>query len=169
MAIRWLPLLWPLAACAVAPAATPDALMRDSLAMSRASLRAIQGEAPIAAATPVRTPPVAHAMPALLPVAPAMPRRPGAGAPASAAALLDSTAEGVRAMLGEPALRRPEGPAEIWLYEAPQCRLDVILYADGAGPLRVAHAAARAAGLAPQTEAECLRDIAGSRTTLPRA
>ncbi|MBR0673852.1 hypothetical protein GXW76_21960 [Roseomonas soli] len=65
-------------------------------------------------------------------------------------------------MLGDPALRRPEGGAEIWLYEAPNCRLDIILYPQGTG-LLVAHAAARAHGAAEGvTEAACLSAIAGS-------
>jgi hypothetical protein len=100
--------------------------------------------------------------------------------PSEAAELLGLPAEAVVRRLGEPALRRPEGPAEVWLYTARSCALDVILYrdepaqpapvraaggpregADGAAAtLRVAFAAARAAGSEPRTEAACLRDIA---------
>ena len=65
--------------------------------------------------------------------------------PATAAALVGVTADQLRRMLGEPAIRRPEGAAEVWLYEAPACRLDVILYAEGSA-LVVGHAAARALG-----------------------
>jgi hypothetical protein len=81
---------------------------------------------------------------------------------------MNHTADSIRAWLGEPSLRRPEGrDAEIWLYEAPRCRLDLILYRDGQGPLRVAHAQARSVGTATVTEADCLRDIAGGRATAP--
>lgn len=78
--------------------------------------------------------------------------------PAGAAALTGLRAEEVRRRLGEPALRRTEGEAEIWLYEAPDCRLDVILYPE-AGALLVGHAAARALGAARVTEAACLAAI----------
>jgi hypothetical protein len=88
-----------------------------------------------------------------------MPARPGPGdPPAGAAALAGLRAEEVRRRLGEPALRRPEGEAEIWLYEAPDCRLDVILYPEG-GALLVGHASARALGAARVTEAACLAAI----------
>ncbi len=98
--------------------------------------------------------------------APGTPRRTEAPAarprtgepPAAAAALMGLRAEDVRRRLGEPALRRPEGEAEIWLYEAPDCRLDVILYPEG-GALLVGHAAARALGAARVTEAACLATI----------
>ncbi|BDG70402.1 hypothetical protein Rmf_03310 [Roseomonas fluvialis] len=70
-------------------------------------------------------------------------------------------------MLGDPALRRAEGEAEIWLYEAPPCRLDLVLYPQG-GALVVAHAAARAHGTAQGvTEATCLSAIAAAPATLP--
>jgi hypothetical protein len=64
--------------------------------------------------------------------------------------------------LGAPRLRREEGPAEIWHYQASQCHLDLVLYReDGPQPtLRVAFAAARAVGTARRGEAACLRDIA---------
>jgi hypothetical protein len=84
--------------------------------------------------------------------------------PQAAAQLLGQTPELLRLWLGEPALRRPEGPgAEIWLYAAERCALDLVLYRDRAGGrLRVAFAAARAAGEDAETgtEAECLRRIA---------
>lgn len=97
---------------------------------------------------------------------PAAPRRTEAPAarprpadpPAGAAALMGLRAEEVRRRLGEPGLRRPEGEAEIWLYEAQDCRLDVILYPEG-GALLVGHAAARALGAARVTEAACLAAI----------
>ena len=84
-------------------------------------------------------------------------------APRSASQLLGGTPELLRAWLGEPSLRRPEGSgAEVWLYAAEACALDLVLYRDAAGRLRVAFAAARAAGEAvpTATEAECLVRIA---------
>lgn len=165
MAIRRLILLPLLAGCSAGPSGLPSASLRDSLDASRASLRAIQGEG----AAPAR-PMAAAPMPAVEAgvAAPAPPRLPGGQAPAAASALMQQPADAVRAALGEPSLRRAEGPlAEIWLYEAPRCRLDIILYREAGGPFRVAHAQARAAGVETQTEAECLRDIAGGRAAPP--
>ncbi|TCZ58681.1 hypothetical protein [Roseicella aquatilis] len=90
-------------------------------------------------------------------------RRGGTGAPpGSAAELLQAGPETLRQRLGEPTLRRREGTAEVWLYTGEACALDLILY-PAAGGLRVAHAAARASGTEPRTEAECLRELAVSR------
>ncbi|CAH0292168.1 hypothetical protein ROS9278_04264 [Roseomonas sp. CECT 9278] len=76
-------------------------------------------------------------------------------------------ADQLRRMLGDPALRRGEGEAEIWLYEAPACRLDIVLYPQ-AGAMVVAHAAARSHGPAQGvTEAACLSAIAVAPATLP--
>jgi hypothetical protein len=72
----------------------------------------------------------------------------------------------LRRWLGEPNLRRPEGPAEIWLYAGQDCALDLILYREGSG-LRVAHAAARASGATPQTEATCLRHLSTAAAGRP--
>lgn len=85
-------------------------------------------------------------------------------APPASAALLGAAPETLRRWLGDPSLRRPEGTAEIWLYLAPACALDIILYRTGAG-LRVAHAAARANGADPPTEPACLDAIARAATT----
>lgn len=141
----------------------PVGPLRDSLAATQASLRAIRGEAPPPPGVPGRS----AERPALPVAAGEIPRPgltgPGGPAPAAADELLRGSAVAVRARLGEPSLRRVEGHAEIWLYEAPLCRLDVILYREGDAELRVAHAEARAAGLSRQSEAECLRDIASRR------
>ena len=72
----------------------------------------------------------------------------------------------MRRWLGEPALRRPEGGAEVWLYAGPGCALDLILYPAGHG-LSVAHAAARAQGAEQRTEAACLAEIAGAQEVRP--
>lgn len=78
--------------------------------------------------------------------------------PHHAGSLLGASPEAVRATLGEPMLRRAEGPAQVWLYSGGGCQLDIVLYAGEAGP-RVAHVQARAGGLSQRSEASCLRDI----------
>lgn len=170
LAIRALLLVAPLAGCA-GGADVPGDSLRSSLDASRASLRAIQGDRPATAAPALPAPapsPVAAAPPGPPAPPPPPPRRAGGAPPAAAGELLQQSAETVRAVLGAPSLRRAEGPAaEIWLYEAPRCRLDLILYREAGGALRVAHAQARSAGMAPVTEAECLGDIAGGRATPP--
>lgn len=140
--------------CAADRREDATALMRDALRSAQASLAATGGGAAPAPSSP------ADPAPAVVSVAAAMPRARGTEPPAAAASLLGARAEQMRRMLGDPALRRPEGGAEIWLYEAPNCRLDVILYPEG-GALVVAHASARAHGAAEGvTEAACLSAIA---------
>lgn len=93
-----------------------------------------------------------------------------AGPPLLADQLLGRTPERVRLWLGEPALRRPEGStAEIWLYASEACALDLVLYRDRAGRLRVGFAAARARGEPGQgtTETDCLRAIAAGPPPRP--
>jgi hypothetical protein len=144
-------------------------LMQQALVSAQASLAAAGGGARAPAASSAAAAPGA-AMPATVrvPVAPPPGRRlRGTAPPAAAAALTGARAEQLRRMLGEPALRRAEGEAEIWLYEAPACRLDIILYAEG-GALVVAHAAARAHGSdATVTEAACLSAIAAAPNLSP--
>jgi len=112
---------------------------------------------PLPAVAPAAAPPTGTS-PALQRVA--APARPaGSPGPGEAAGLLGAGPETLRRWLGEPALRRREGPAEVWLYAGPACALDLILYDAPGGP-RVAHAAARANGAAPRTEAQCLRELA---------
>jgi len=79
--------------------------------------------------------------------------------PAAARELLGAGPEALRRWLGEPNLRRTEGAAEVWLYTASACALDLVLYPQRDG-LRVAHAAARASGAEARTEAACLRELA---------
>ncbi len=166
-ALSLLPLL--AMGCATDGGEEAAALMQHALASTRASL-AMTGEArpaPAAAAQPAAASrPAAPA--ALQPVpAPGAARPWGNAPPAAAAALVGVTAEQVRRMLGEPTIRRPEGAAEIWLYEAAACRLDVILYAEGAG-LVVGHAAARAlGGGAGLTESACLSAVAAAPASAP--
>ena len=160
-------LLLPLLAFGCAPADGGEeaaALMQHALASTRASL-ALTGQAPPApTATAAPTAGPAPAQPAWAPGA-ARPR--GSAPPAAAAALVGVSAEQMRRMLGEPAIRRAEGAAEVWLYEAAGCRLDVILYAEGQR-LVVGHAAARALGGAEGvTEAACLSAVATAPAPAP--
>lgn len=140
--------------------------MRHALASTQASL-AVTG------ARPAAPPPIAAAAPPPAVPRPGTPRQRGTAPPAAASALLGVTADQLRRMLGEPSIRRPEGSAEVWLYEAPACRLDVILHAEG-NALVVGHAAARALGSGESvTEAACLSAIAAAPApppwTAPRA
>jgi hypothetical protein len=82
-------------------------------------------------------------------------------APALASDLVGLSPEALRQRLGEPRLRREEGGAEIWHYQATQCHLDLVLYPEGPrASLRVGYAAARAVGTARRAESACLGDIA---------
>lgn len=144
------------------------ALMQHALASTRASL-ALTGETrPLVADTVPATRSAAPATPQPV-LVPGAPRPRGSAPPAAAAALVGVTADHVRRMLGEASIRRPEGAAEVWLYEAPACRLDVILYAEGRS-LVVAHATARALGGAEGvTESACLSAVAAAPAAAPWA
>lgn len=83
--------------------------------------------------------------------------------PSNAGALLDAAPEQVQSALGAPDLRRRDGTAQVWLYApSPQCRVDVVFYAD-VGPARVAHAAARLAD--GMREDACLTLVAARSPT----
>ena len=129
--------------------------LEQALRDTKASLAAI-GAPPAAEA-----PPVVRA--ASLPAPPSSdtgPRRQGATSPPDAAiALQGRDPEAVISALGEPALRRREGNAEVWLYQAPDCRLDLVFYPEDAR-LVLAHAAARAFGARRLTESACMAAIA---------
>ena len=152
--------------------AGPDwnAAAEQALADGRASLAVLGGAASARPAPreparirPLRTdtlPPTAEAgTPAGTPAGPA---------PQTTQALTGSAPERLVEMLGEPALRREEGPVSIWLYNAAACQLDVMFYPTAEG-LRVAYVQARAGGFAQRTEGACLRDLAAQarRRSLP--
>ena len=86
--------------------------------------------------------------------------------PAAGSRFIGATPEGLRAALGEPLLRRHEGPAEIWLYTGGGCQLDVVFYGSEAAA-RVAHIQARAGGIHQRSEASCLRDISAQAAAGP--
>lgn len=139
------------------------AMFQQALASTQASLALAGGTRPASPAAAAQPRP-ADLQPAWAPGA-ARPR--GENPPATAAALVGVTADQLRRMLGEPAIRRPEGAAEVWLYEAPTCRLDVILYAEGSA-LVVGHAAARALGSTESlTEQACLAAVATAPAPTP--
>ena len=146
-------------ACAQPQPADPAAALQDAMAAHRASLAGIGGLP--AAAPQASAPAVETALRGARPAAPA-PAAPAGPAPSLAAQLVGQTPETVLGWLGAPRLRREEGSAEIWHYQASQCHLDLVLYPEeGAQPaLRVAFAAARSVGTARRAEAACLRDIA---------
>jgi hypothetical protein len=136
--------------------------LEQALRDTKASLAAI-GAPPAAEAAPV-------ARAASLPAPPSSdtgPRRQGATSPPDAAiALQGRDPEAVISALGEPALRRREGDAEVWLYQAPDCRLDLVFYPEDAR-LVLAHAAARAFGARRLTESACMATIARAPNTPP--
>jgi hypothetical protein len=150
-------LLLPIAGCAARGEREATAL-RSAIESSQASLAALAPQpAPLAAQpAPSLSPPPAPAL-GPLPVATS------GAAPTAAAQLLGAPPETVRRWLGEPSLRRAEGSAEVWLYAGPACALDLVLY-PAAGRLGVAHAAARANGTEPRTEAACLAELAARRS-----
>jgi hypothetical protein len=159
--LRFLVLLLP-AGCA-APGEGEAVAMRAALESSQASLMAVAPPTlPLVlvgtAARPVAQPTMLrHERP------PAPGRFTTAGPhPSSAAELLGAGPETLRRWLGEPALRRPEAGAEVWLYAGTGCALDLILYPAGQG-LSVAHAAARAQGTEARTEAACLGELAAAQ------
>jgi hypothetical protein len=144
------------AACAQQPETTDTAqLLQEVLAAHQANLMGIGGR-PVAAPVEGTEPePRSAARAAALDLA-------AGGTPTMAGQLVGQTPGAVLRWLGEPRLRREEGAAEVWHYQAPQCHLDLVLYREeGAGAdWRVAFASARAVGTARRGEAACLRDIA---------
>jgi hypothetical protein len=78
--------------------------------------------------------------------------------PASTIGLVGATPQMLAAAFGQPALLRVDGPAQVWLYHAGGCGLNLILYPDTGGTPRVATAA-------PTDDA----DLAACSTALARA
>ncbi len=152
--------------CAPAPS-EEAASLAAALDASRGALAAVSPGG-LLPASPMPAPARAAPRPTMA-ATPARPRTfedaPGTR-PLAAAQLLGAAPEALRRWLGEPVLRRPEGPAEIWLYAGQDCALDLVLYREG-GQLRVAHAAARANGAAAQTEGACLRQISAAAAGRP--
>jgi hypothetical protein len=159
--MRHLPILFALllpAACAQQGPEDSAQALQDVLVTHQASIASLGGR-PAAAQVDVAEP-----------VRPAASRTVSMTSPTTsptmAGQLLGHTPDTLRRLLGEPRLRREEGPAEVWHYQATQCHLDLVLYReeDARGALRVAYASARAVGTARRGEAQCLRDIARGAT-----
>lgn len=156
---RALPLLLLLPmACAAPDPADPAGVLQEALASHQASIAGLSPR-PVAAR--------AESGEAVSPRAAVRPASAALDTPPTAAGqLVGQPTEIVTRLLGEPRLRRQEGEAEVWHYQALQCHLDLVLYReDGPRPvLRVAFAAARAVGTARRGEAACLRDISRGST-----
>lgn|GEM_PF-754770 len=154
-------MMWSLGSFGCAPAPDVSAVAEQALADGRASLALLAvavPPAPPAPREPARIQPLrTEGMPPAgeAPVASFVP---AAGMPSHAAAFSGSPPERVLGWLGEPALRRAEGPIAIWLYSTAGCQLDVMFYPSTDGP-RVAYVQARAGGFAQRTEAACLQDL----------
>jgi hypothetical protein len=145
-----------------APAPDVSAVAEQALADGRASLAVLSASPPPAAPNPREPARIQPLRTESMPPAgetPVAAFAPAAAMPSHAAAFAGSPPERILAWLGEPALRRAEGPAAIWLYSSAGCQLDVMFY-PGTDGLRVAYVQARAGGFAQRTEAACLQDLA---------
>jgi hypothetical protein len=67
-------------------------------------------------------------------------------APGPTQPLIGSTPTTLSAEFGQPAILRVDGPAQVWLYHAGSCGLNLILYPDASGTPRVAAASATDGG-----------------------
>ena len=154
--------MWSLGTFGCAPAPEISAVAEQALADGRASLAVFAVEVPPTTPSlrqPTRMQPLrSEGMPTTGEARIAS-FVPAAGMPIHVAALSGSPPERILAWLGEPALRRAEGPVAIWLYSTAGCQLDVIFYPGTDGP-RAAYLQARAGGFAQRTEAACLQDLA---------
>lgn len=145
------------AGCAQPDRADPVVVLQQALASHQASLASVAPRTPTAGGEGSVAPPAAPRSGAAAVAAVAAPDI----SPTVVGQLVGQPPAAVTAWLGQPRLRREEGSAEIWHYQAPQCHLDLVFYRDEQPPaaLRVAFAAARAIGTARRNESACLRDI----------
>ena len=90
----------------------------------------------------------------------------GAGPGDSRASLTDITepsrlkglsVQQVQALLGAPAFKRRDAPAEIWQYRGRRCTLDLFIYQDGGSRQRVEHYTVRSP--APVAEKDCFGEL----------
>ncbi len=58
----------------------------------------------------------------------------------SPATLIGASAASLSTTLVPPALRRVDGPAQVWLYTSRVCRLELVLYPGAAGQPQVSYA-----------------------------
>ncbi|HZD25592.1 MAG TPA: hypothetical protein VE631_04970 [Alphaproteobacteria bacterium] len=144
-------------------------------------LSGLLGAALLLAACVGQTPPqtskasVTTATPAKLtevepPAAPTVdPPAPPPAPPADPAQLIGMGSDGLAMLLGQPALKRAEPPAQVWLYPARACVFHVYLYAPkGGGAYRVTHYEAVPRRLGDSVDPDCfaglLTRVAGNQT-----
>lgn len=70
--------------------------------------------------------------------------------------VIGASPETLKTMLGPPVLRRVDGGAQVWLYNSPLCRLDLILYPGSSGTPVVALAAPSPRGV---SSASCIASL----------
>ncbi|MBU6498970.1 MAG: hypothetical protein KGJ41_13820 [Rhodospirillales bacterium] len=94
------------------------------------------------------------------PPPPPAPLAPAPIPPAHVSDLIGNRPDQVVAELGMPALRRPDGDAEVWLYaHANGCHVDLVFYSDSTGP-KVAHVDTNTPPR--MRESDCLQAIAAA-------
>lgn len=87
-------------------------------------------------------------------------------APADPQRLIGVRGEALRGWLGETIFERRDGAAEIWRFAADTCYLDVFLYRENDGGLRIAHVDARPrVGTQPVTPQNCYGRIRAAHPT----
>ena len=94
--------------------------------------------------------------------APVSPAATASAAPSAPATLIGATQSNLRAEFGAPALRRVDGPAQVWLYDSRVCRLDVIFYPGETGQPEVATARPMPRGV---SRASCLASLERNRAS----
>lgn len=65
----------------------------------------------------------------------------------------------IAAALGDPALIRRDGPAEVWQFKGQNCILDVYMYVQNSGAFLVQHVELRGSGLSESTRRNCLAEM----------
>ena len=71
------------------------------------------------------------------------------------------------ALLGPPDFRRRDDPAQVWRYRDSACVLDVFLYRQASGTLKVAHVEARGHSVVHMPARRCLDSLLQTRNERP--
>lgn len=74
---------------------------------------------------------------------------------------------GVTEIIGNPALIRRDGPAEVWLYRGQGCLFDIFLYRQDDDSFQVRYVELRAPDLPEDKHRACLADIIRAGKTTP--
>lgn len=148
-----------LAACAGPPppevAARVDGARVDGASLAQPMRSAATATDPTAPAPNVAALPVPAPSPA------SGPRWANAPKPG---AIINHPGATVRSLLGAPALRRREPPAEVWQYSGAGCVLDITFYpAKDGGPARAAYLESRSLDGATMEPSACLNGMAPPR------